>query len=106
MQPRVQAPGAVAKGEIFQVRTLIDHRMETGLRRDKAGNKIPRQIINKFTCRYNDVVVFSVELHEAMAANPYLAFYVRAAESGRLQFIWEEDGGAVSTLEKTLTVTG
>jgi sulfur-oxidizing protein SoxZ len=80
--------------------------METGLRHDNSGNKIPRQIINKFTCRYNDAVVFSVDLHEAMAANPYLAFYVRAAESGRLQFIWEEDGGAVSTLEKELTVTG
>ncbi len=106
MQPRVQAPRAVAKGEVFQVRTLIDHRMETGLRHDNSGNKIPRQIINKFSCRYNDAVVFSVDLHEAMAANPYLAFYVRAAESGRLQFIWEEDGGAVSTLEKELTVTG
>jgi len=25
---------------------------------------------NKFTCRYNDVVVFAVDLHEAVAANP------------------------------------
>jgi sulfur-oxidizing protein SoxZ len=106
MQPRVQAPGTAAKGEIFQVRTLIDHEMETGLRHDSSGNKIPRRIVNKFTCRYNDVVVFSVDLHEAVAANPYLAFYVRAAESGRLHFTWEEDGGAVSTLEKPITVTG
>jgi len=29
-----------------------------------------------------------------------------ATESGRLQFIWEEDGGAVYTLEAPLTVRG
>jgi sulfur-oxidizing protein SoxZ len=80
--------------------------METGLRHDKDGRKIPRRIINKFTCRYNDVVVFSVDLHEAMAANPYLAFNVRASESGLLKFIWEHDGGDVSILEKALHVTG
>ena len=106
IQPRVQAPSAVAKDEIFQVKTLISHPMETGLRHDSVGHAIPRDIINKFTCRYNDAVVFSVNLHEAMAANPYLSFYLRATESGRLQFIWEEDGGAVYTLEAPLTVHG
>jgi sulfur-oxidizing protein SoxZ len=39
-----------------------------------------------------------------MAANPYLAFYVKANDSGSLQLIWEEDGGTVWTLEKVLTV--
>jgi sulfur-oxidizing protein SoxZ len=95
----------VEKGQIFEVRTLIDHQMETGLRHDKDGSKIPRRIINKFTCLYNDVVVFSVDLQEAMAANPYLAFNVRASDSGRLKFIWVEDGGTVSILEKPLFVT-
>jgi len=103
-QPRVQAPGEVAKDEVFEVRTLITHPMETGLRHDPAGHLIPRNIINSFTCRYNDVVVFSVDLHEPMSANPYLSFHVRAGQSGRLQFIWEENGGAVFTLEKPITV--
>jgi hypothetical protein len=31
---------------------------------------------------------------------------VRATESGRLHFIWEEDGGAVFQLEQPLTVKG
>ncbi len=106
MQPRVHAPGTVAKGEIFEVRTLISHPMETGLRHSKEGGRIPRNIINRFTCRYNNAVVFTADLREAMAANPYLAFYVRADESGSLQFIWEEDGGRISTVEKALTVSG
>jgi sulfur-oxidizing protein SoxZ len=104
MEPRVQAPAAVAKDEVFQIRTLIDHRMETGLRRDRAGAIIPRNIVNTFICRYNGAVVFSVDLHEAVAANPYFLFHVRATESGVLQFSWKADDGAVSTLEKPLTV--
>jgi len=102
--PRVQVPSAAAKGEIFQVKALISHQMETGLRRDPQGDVIPRNIINKFVCRYNDVVVFDVDLHEAMAANPYIEFYLRATESGRLEFSWEEDGGHTYALTHQLTV--
>ena len=102
--PRVQVPSAAAKGEVFPVKTLISHQMETGLRRDDQGNVISRKIINKFTCRYNDVVVFSVDLHEAVAANPFIEFYLRATESGRLAFVWEEDGGGTYVLEHHLTV--
>ena len=102
--PRVQVPNAAAKGEIFQVKTLISHQMETGLRRDDQGDVIPRKIINKLVCRYNDVVVFDVDLHEAVAANPYIEFYLRATESGRLEFVWEEDGGGVYSLAHHLMV--
>lgn len=102
--PRVQVPAAAAKGEIFLVKALITHPMETGLRKDDQGKVIPRKIINRFICRYDDVVVFSVDLHESVAANPYIEFYLRATDSGPLEFIWEEDGGGVSRLEHQLAV--
>jgi sulfur-oxidizing protein SoxZ len=102
--PRVQVPRTAVKGEVFQIKTLISHQMETGLRHDEQGHVIPRNIINKFVCRYNDVVVFGVDLHEAVAANPYIEFYLRATESGRLEFIWEEDGGHVYSLTHQLMV--
>ena len=103
--PRVNVPGSAARGEIFVVRSLITHPMETGLRKDELGGIIPRKIINSFTCRYNGEVVFKTELYEAVAANPYIEFHVRALESGTLDYIWEEDGGAVFTLQSSLTVT-
>ena len=102
--PRVQVPSVAAKGEIFQVKALISHPMETGLRRDPQGEVIPRKIINRFSCRYNNAVVFGVDLHEAIAANPYIEFYLRATESGRLEFIWEEDGGHAYALTHQLTI--
>ena len=87
--PRVQVPATAAKGQLFQVKTLINHQMETGLHQDRNGNPVPRKIINKFVCRYDGIVVFSVDLHEAMAADPFIEFELRATETGRIEFIWE-----------------
>lgn len=103
--PRIQLPASVAKGEVFAVKTLIRHQMETGLRQDGKGNVIPRKIINRFTCRYNGSEAFRVDLHEAVAANPFFEFSLRATQSGRLEFVWEEDGGGVYSLTHDLSVT-
>ena len=103
--PRVQVPATAGKGQVFSVKALISHPMETGLRYDDEGKVIPRKIINKFTCRYGEVVVFSVDLHESVAANPFIEFYLRATDSGSLEFVWEEDGGAVFRLEQQIEIS-
>ena len=36
----------VRKGETVDVKTLVSHIMETGLRKDASGKLIPRMIIN------------------------------------------------------------
>jgi sulfur-oxidizing protein SoxZ len=105
LQPRVQMPAHARRGEVVTIRTLIAHPMETGLRHDSAGRLIPRHLVNRFECRFDGDLVFAVDLHEAMAADPFLEFTMRAERSGGLQFTWREDGGAVHALESTLTVT-
>lgn len=101
---RVKVPKSVKKGEIFQVKTLISHKMESGQRKDKkTGGKIPRMIINKFTCTYNGKVVFESDWHPSISANPYMAFYVKADKSGELAFKWTDDKG--KTVEKTASIT-
>jgi sulfur-oxidizing protein SoxZ len=101
---RVKVPKSVKKGEIFQVKTLISHKMETGQRKNKkTGAKIPRMIINRFTCTYNGKVVLDSEWHPPISANPYMAFFVRADKSGELVFKWTDDNGV--TVEKTASIT-
>lgn len=104
-KPRVIVPGTAVKGETFPIKTIISHDMETGLRFDENGAVIPRRIINRFTCGYLGTEVFSVDLHEAVSANPFFEFLLVATESGRLEFTWEEDGGAVYSLSHDLVVT-
>ena len=69
---RVKSPTEAKRGSVVEIMTLISHPMDTGLRKDKEGKVIPRHIINKFLCVYNDDLVFKAELHEAISDNPLI----------------------------------
>jgi len=104
-KPRVRLPKTATKGEVIEVKTLISHPMESGQRKDsKTGETIPRKIINKFTCSFNGVEVFSADLHPAISANPYLSFHIKPEESGELEFSWVDDDGSVYKETAQLTV--
>ena len=101
-KPRVKLPKSVKKGQVVQIKTLIPHKMETGMRKNKkTGKKIPRHIIKKVEATFNGKPVVTADLHPAIAANPYFAFHARINESGTFKFIWTDDKGkAVSTSKK------
>lgn len=103
-RPRVKVPKSAAVGEIVQIKTLISHKMETGLRKDKKGQTIPRQIINRFTCTLNGKEVFASDWHPSISANPYMAFNLKATESGTLEFKWFDDDGSVYSKTAELKV--
>ena len=100
----INAPKTARRGEVIEIRATIGHPMETGYRPDDSGNILPRDIIKKFSCRYNGELIFSAELFSAVAANPYLAFNTIALETGTLAITWEGDGGFSQTETLTLTV--
>ena len=103
---RVKAPKKAKKGEVFEVKTLISHKMESGQRKDKkTGKKVPRMVINKFVCSYNGKDIFTSDWHPAVSANPYMAFYVKAEASGSLDMTWTDDAGAVFKKSAKITVT-
>ena len=94
MLGRVQVPPQVKKGETFEIRVLVQHPMETGYRRDLNGDSIPLNIVDKLVCRIAGREVFRAELGSGMAANPYIAFYAVAEQSGPVEVEWTDDRGA------------
>src|SRR6476659_116383 len=102
-KPRLKVPKEAKKGEVIEIKTLIAHIMESGQRKDRDGNTIPRKIINKFTCEFNGKPVFSANIEPAVAANPYIQFYAKVDESGTFKFSWTDDDGTVTTAEATTT---
>jgi sulfur-oxidizing protein SoxZ len=102
--PRVRVPATAKKDEIFEIKTLISHEMESGQRRDAAGAAIPRKIIKSFEAKFNGKPVFSAEWHPAISANPYQAFFFKAAESGEFHFTWTDDDGSLYESKNKLTV--
>lgn len=103
-KPRVKVPKSAAAGEIITIKTLISHNMESGQRKDKDGNPIPRQIINKFTCELNGTQVFGCDIAPAISANPYFEFSAKVMESGTFKFTWVDDNGEVYTHEQAIEV--
>jgi sulfur-oxidizing protein SoxZ len=103
-RPLINVPAKVKHGQIFEIKTLISHVMETGYRFTTNGAHIPRDIITSFSCSYNDVEIFRADLSPAVAANPFITFFTVATESGTLEFKWTGDNGFSETATATVTV--
>lgn len=104
-KPRVKVPKKAAKGDIITIKTLISHKMESGQRKDKQGQIIPRQIINNFKCEFNGKAVFGCDLEPAISANPYMQFKAKVEESGEFKFTWTDDDGSVYETAKKIKVS-
>jgi sulfur-oxidizing protein SoxZ len=70
-KPRIKLDKKEArKGDIIEVKALVQHTMESGQRKDESGNIVPRKILNKFICTVAGKEVFSADFEPAVAANP------------------------------------
>jgi sulfur-oxidizing protein SoxZ len=96
--PRIKVPQSVRRGELIEIKTLATHVMETGNRKDAAGKPIPRDIIHTFTATFEGELVFSAQLGSGIAANPYIAFYLKVPGPGALTLTWLDDSG-LTTVE-------
>jgi sulfur-oxidizing protein SoxZ len=100
----INVPPKAKRGEIIEIKALIQHEMETGFRVGTSGNIIPRDIITDFICKYNGQEIFRAELFPAISANPFFAFSTVATENGKLSFEWIGDNGFVAAESVEITV--
>jgi sulfur-oxidizing protein SoxZ len=100
----INVPRKAKRGEVIEIKTLISHPMESGYRVGTNGALIPRDIIDRFICTYNGEEVFRVELSPAIAANPFIAFFTVATESGMISFRWTGDNGFSATESAVIVV--
>lgn len=103
-QALLNLPARVRRGDVFEIRALVAHPMETGLRTGPDGSRLPRHIIEQFVCTYDGVEVFRATLHPAITANPYLAFFTRATQSGLIECTWIDDRGERQRASAPVTV--
>ncbi|AWI85335.1 thiosulfate oxidation carrier complex protein SoxZ [Alloyangia pacifica] len=104
VKPRVKVPKSASAGEVITLKTLISHPMESGQRKDKEGNLIPRSIINRFTCDFNGQNVIDVKMEPAISTNPYFEFEALVPEAGEFTFTWYDDDGSTYTDTKPIEI--
>ena len=100
----INVPAKAKRGEVIEIKTLIQHEMETGFRVGPNGQAIPRDIITDFICKYNGEEIFRADLHPAISANPFFTFFTVAIESGTISFEWSGDNGFAVSETATITV--
>jgi sulfur-oxidizing protein SoxZ len=107
IKPKVRIPKSLKKGQVFEVKCVVTHPMESGQRPNKeTGKKFPREIINALKVTYNGKVVLDADWHPAVSANPYTSFFVVAEESGDMVFTWTDDRGEKYTRTIKVKVAG
>lgn len=101
----IQAPSSARAGDVVQVRTLVQHAMETGYRVDADGQPLPRDLIRRLEAHFDGELILAAELHAAISANPFFAFYFRLPRSGVLTLRWQGDNGFVHDESLRITAT-
>ena len=86
------------KGEV-DVKCLMKHDMETGLRKDKSGKKIPEHWIQDVTAESNGKVVFSCAFNTSISKDPYLSFAFAGKKGDSLMISWKDNTGATDSAE-------
>ena len=92
-RPLINVPAKIKRGQVFEIKTLISHIMETGFRYTTTGAQIPRDIVTAFSCSYNGEEIFRADLYPAISANPFLTFFTTPSASVTLEFKWIGEKG-------------
>ena len=90
--PRIRAPRSARPGEVVEVRTLLEHPMETGLRQE-GGRTVPRDMLRTLLVRVNGEVALQAEFRNGSAANPFHVFFLRLERTSELEFTWTDEAG-------------
>lgn len=92
---------ASMSGDAADVKVLMNHIMETGLRKDaKTGKLIPAHFINEVSATVNGKPVLDAQWGGGVSKNPYLGFKVKGAKAGdKITVSWKDNKGESNTVE-------
>ena len=97
---RIRAQAADGK---VTVRVLMAHEMETGLRKDAAGNPIAAWYIQEVSAQLNGRTVMTAQWGPSVAKNPFLQFVVKGAKAGdTIGIAWLDNRGERRSDEATV----
>ena len=92
------------QGDIAEVKSLMQHPMETGARKDPdTGATVPAHYITELTFQNNGQTVMTVHCSTAVSRDPYFSFSFGGAKAGdKLTVGWVDNIGQSDSTEITL----
>ncbi|MCK9381696.1 MAG: thiosulfate oxidation carrier complex protein SoxZ [Sulfuritalea sp.] len=94
---------ATLKGDTAEIRILMAHAMETGQRKDAAGNTVPPHFIQAMTVEVGGKKVVDGHVGTSVSRNPVFGFKVKGAKAGdKVVVSWVDNKGDKRTDEAAI----
>ncbi len=86
---------AKAKKGVIDIKCLMSHPMETGLRKDKkTGETIPAHFIQTVVASKNGTPFMEADFNSTISKNPYLRIQVAGEKGDKITVAWTDNKGA------------
>lgn len=95
---------ATMEGDVADIKVLMNHIMETGLRKDsKTGKLIPAHFIQEVIATLNGKTVLDSQWSQAISKNPFLGFKVKGAKVGdKVTVSWTDNMGDKNSIDTAI----
>jgi sulfur-oxidizing protein SoxZ len=95
---------ATEKDGVVDVRILMKHEMETGLRKSTEDKLIPAWHITNVEAKIGDTLVFGAQFGPSVSKDPFLHFKLKgsAKKGDLLSFTWLDNRGQTRTDTSTI----
>ena len=95
---------AAVKDGVTEVKVLMQHEMETGLRKGADGNLVPAWFISEVKAQYQGRTVLEAQLGTGVSKNPYLLFrFTGGAVGEKVTVSWVDNKGESRSDEAAIT---
>ena len=95
---------AASKDGVTEVKVLMNHEMETGLRKDSSGATVPAWFIQDVVAKLNGQVVMQAQWGTAVSKNPFLSFKLKGGAPGdKVSIDWTDSKGDTRSDESTIS---
>ena len=92
---------ATESGGVVDVKVLMKHDMESGLRKDAAGKTVPAWFIKTLNVKAQGKDVLNAEFGTAVSKDPFLNFKYKGAKGDKIVVSWVDNKGDKRTDEAT-----
>ena len=94
---------ASLKDGVTEVKILMQHAMETGLRKDADGALVPAWFITEVKVQHKGRTVLESQFGQSISKNPYLMFRFKGGAAGeKVTVSWVDNKGDTRTDEATI----
>ena len=82
------------------IRVLMTHPMETGLRKDQDGKLVPMHFIQSVIVKVNGKTLIDSQTSQAVSRNPVFSFRLKGGARGdKIEVSWVDNQGETNSTE-------